>query len=169
MTNEEALLSALDMEHRVRDHYARAAERTKADVANRFFAAMAIEEQQHVDYLKSLLGKWQEQGKIDTVIIKTTIPEKIWIDEAWKKLNKVELHQDFSGELAMLKEAAALEESMLAHYRGLVDSLEGDVQQLFQQFLEIEDGHAFMVEVQIRSIESMNQLIDIGEIAVLDR
>ena len=162
MTNEEALLSALDIEHRVRDHYARAAERTQDDVANRFFAAMAIEEQQHVDYLKSLLGKWQEQGKIDTVTIQTTIPDKAWIDEAWKNLKKIDLQQDFTDELALLKEAAVLEEIILAHYRSLVDSLEGDLQKLFQQFLEIEDGHAFMVEVQIKSIEKMNRLLDIG-------
>ncbi|NQU06731.1 MAG: ferritin-like domain-containing protein [Calditrichaeota bacterium] len=163
MTTEEALLSALDIEHRVRDHYARAAERTKDDVANRFFAAMAIEEQQHVDYLKSLLGKWQEQGKIDTITIQTTIPDKAWIDEAWKNLKKVDLRQEFSGELALLKEAAVLEQIMLDHYRSLVDSLEGDIQELFQQFLEIEDGHTFMVEVQIKSIEKMNRLLDIGE------
>ncbi|MCF7811625.1 hypothetical protein K9N50_11625 [bacterium] len=162
MTTEEALLSALDMEHRVRDHYARAAERTKEETANKFFVAMAIEEQQHVDYLKSLLGKWQEQGKIDSMVIKTVIPNRVWVDEAWQKLKSVDLRRDFSGELAFLKEAAELEEGMLTHYRSLVDTLEGDAQQLFQQFLEIEDGHAFMVEVQIRSIEKMNQLIDIG-------
>jgi len=163
MITEEALLSTLDIEHRVRDHYARAAERTKDALANKFFAAMAIEEQQHVDYLKSLLGKWQEQGKIDTVTILTTIPDKTWIDEAWKKLKKIDLRRDFSGELELLREAAILEKTIYKLYSDFVDIFGGDVQELFQQFLEIEDGHAFMVEVQIKSIEQMNQLIDIGE------
>jgi rubrerythrin len=162
MTTEEALLSALDMEHRVRDHYARAAERTEEDVANRFFAAMAIEEQLHVDYLKSFLGKWQKQGELDTVIILTAIPDKVWIDEAWNKMKKVELQQDFSGELELLREAAKLEKTVYKMYRDFVDTLDSDAQELFKQFLEIEDGHTFMVEVQIRAIEKMNQLIDIG-------
>lgn len=105
MTVEEALVSALDFEHRVRDHYARAAERTTDKNANRIFVSLAIEEQIHVDYLKVALTNWKNNNIIDVKALKTSLPDKEWINLGWEKLTKVELKTDFKNELEMLKGA----------------------------------------------------------------
>jgi len=161
MTVEEALVSALDFEHRVRDHYARAAERTANKDANRIFASLAIEEQIHVDYLKTALTTWKNNNIIDVKALNTSLPDKEWINLGWDKLTKVELKTDFKNELEMLKGALSLESAVSDHYAQLVENLDGDIQKMFYKFLEMEEYHLAIISMVVDSIEQDSTLLEI--------
>lgn len=161
MTVEEAIPSALDFEHRVRDHYARAAERTTDKNANRIFATMAIEEQIHVDHLKTVLDIWRKVGKIDWAVLKTSLPDKEWIEQGWDKITRVKLKTDFKDELEMLKGAVELELSVSDHYAQLVKMLDGEAQKMFNRFQKIEENHLAIVKAIVETIERDNALLEL--------
>lgn len=167
MTIEEALVTAIDFEHRVRDLYGRAAERTEDGSANKFFAAFAIEEQQHVDYLESRLIVWQSNGIIDTDSLETILPDSEWINTAWKKLKIVDLQQDFSSEIELLNEALVLEQKAMELYQELTEKLDGDAQKMFVYFLRIETSHVALVKTQIRAVEEAGKMIDISNFRIV--
>ena len=167
MTVEEALITALDFEHRIRDHYGRAAERTDDETANHFFASFAIEEQQHVDYLKSRLVVWQRDGLIDLEKFETLLPNEEWIADAWRELKRIDLQQDFSTELEMLNEALALEQKGYELYKELTEQLEGDAQEMFNYFMRVEASHVALVKTQINAVEQAGMLIDISQFRVM--
>ncbi|MBT3231990.1 MAG: hypothetical protein HN356_04180 [Calditrichaeota bacterium] len=161
MTVEEALVSALDFEHRVRDHYARAAERTTDKNANRIFVSLAIEEQIHVDYLKTALTNWKNNNILDIKALRTSLPDKEWINLGWEKLSKVDLKTDFKNELEMLRGALSLESAVSDHYAKLVENLDGDIQKMFYKFLEMEEYHLAIIGMVVDSIERDNTLLEI--------
>ncbi len=159
MTVEEALLSALDFEHRVRDHYARAAERTSDKNTKRIFASFAVEEQIHVDYLKTALINWKNDNTIYKETLETSVPDKEWIEKGWNKLNGIELKGDFKSDLDMLREALALESAVSDHFKLLVDQLDGEAQSMFHQFLEMEEHHLAIIGAIVDLIECDNILM----------
>ncbi len=162
MTLEEALISALDYEHRVRDHYARAAEHTLDPVANRIFARLAIEEQQHVDYLMAQLKLWRAEGKIEFIKLTTILPDQQWIEEGWKKLKGVNLkNADSTDELDAFERAWELENEVAEHYQRLVDELDAEGQEMFARFLKMELLHKSFVEIQIQALKTQGKMIDL--------
>lgn len=162
MTVEEALKSALDFEHRVRDHYARAAEKAKENSANRLFAALAIEEQIHVDFLKARLTTWHLEQKINLQELKSAVPDQQWSAEGWQKLKEQNLDRDFSGDLGLLYEALKMEIAVHEHYQKLVDELEGAAKDMFRQFMIIEENHTAFVQAQIYALEKRGVWFSLG-------
>ena len=165
MTIEEALISALDYEHRVRDHYAHAVERTDDPKGKLVFGALAIEEQDHVDYLESRLIIWRKAERLDIEVIKSTLPDRNWIARGKAMMHRVALERDYSTEIRMLKDALKLEREVSDHYRKLAESLEGEIQGMFQRFLEIEDAHTALVRAEIDALEKHGFWFDITEFA----
>lgn len=161
MSFEEALISALDFEHRIRDHYARSSERSEYQAAKDLLIALAVEEQQHVDYLRGRLIIWQEKGIIELAKLKSILPDKEWIEKGWQNLHKIRLNDGHDCELSILEEALVLENQTAAHYKSLVENLDGDGQKLFQRFLEIEDGHAALVAAEITSIKMTGEIFEV--------
>jgi len=153
MTLEEAIISALDYEVRVRDHYMRAAGSTTDNKGIDVFGALGDEEQRHVDYLENRLKMWRENGKLNAPAITTTLPDPKWLREGKAKMHQLTLNRDYSGEIAMLKDALKLEEEVSEHYRSLVAGLTGEGQAMFRRFLEIEDGHTAIVQAEIDALQ----------------
>jgi len=153
MTLEEAIVSALDYEVRVRDHYARAAGSTTDQRGSEVFGALADEEQRHVDYLNDRLRLWRNTGKLAAPVIKTILPNASWLKGGKAKMHQISLDRDYSGELAMLKDALKLEEEVSEHYRALVGELTGEGQAMFRRFLDIEDGHTAIVQAEIDALQ----------------
>jgi len=153
MTLEEGIISALDYEVRVRDHYKRAAASTPDNKGIDVFGALADEEQRHVDYLESRLDHWRKNGKLNAPAISTTLPNPQWLKDGKAKMHQLALDRDYSGEIAMLKDALKLEEEVSEHYRSLVEGLTGEGQAMFKRFLDIEDGHTAIVQAEIDALQ----------------
>ncbi len=163
MTLEEAIVSALDYEVRVRDHYARAAASTPDASGASVFNVLATEEQHHVDYLQSRLEQWRKTGQLLVTSIGTTLPDPAWLRSGRAKMHKIALDRDYSGEIAALKDSLRLEEEVSDHYRKLVESLTGPAQKLFDRFQEIEDGHTAIVQAEIDALQGDGFWFDLRE------
>ena len=163
MTVEEAIISALEYERKVRDHYAQAAGKTDDPKGKEIFGALADEEQYHVNYLEGRLKAWRKDGKLDRTALNTTLPTREWIARGKAKMRKVSFNRSYDNEIRMLKDAWKLEEEVSEHYRRLVSGLEGDAQKMFSRFLEIEDGHTAIVRAEVDALEKNGFWFDIAE------
>jgi rubrerythrin len=163
MTVEEAIISALDYEHKVRDHYRSAAGATDDSKGKSVFGALADEEQGHVDYLESRLEAWRRDGKLDRIILNTSLPTRDWIASGKAKMLKVSLNRSYANEINMLKAALKLEEEVSEHYRLLVSKVAGNAKQMFARFLEIEAGHTAIVRAEIDGLEKNHFWFDLRE------
>jgi rubrerythrin len=153
MTLEEALVTSLDFEKRVRDYYLRAAEKTDDPRGKDVFKALSDEEQGHVDYLQSRLEQWRTTGKISIPTLATTLPKASWLKEGKLKMNAVAFDRDYSNEVALLRDSAKLEDDISELYKKLVEELPADQAAMFRRFLEIEDGHTAIVEAEIDALQ----------------
>ncbi len=163
MTVEEAIISALDYERKVRDYYVLAARSIDDPKGKEVFGALADEEQGHVDYLESRLEHWRENGSLDTIELTTTFPSRQWIKEGMAQMRKVSLKRDYSNEIKMLKVALKLEEEVSDHYKKLVAGLQDEAQVMFRRFLDIEDGHTAIVQAEIDALEGNGFWFDFAE------
>ena len=139
MDVEKAIKTALEYENKVRDVYIEASDTSKSETGKKVYNQLAAEEQEHVDYLESRLKEWQKTGKITAEKIQTTIPSKEKIDAGVKKLKGRLKEPDAYGELQMLTKALDVEIETSNFYREVVDHLDGEAQQMFALFLEIEE------------------------------
>ncbi len=80
MNIEESIVTALEYEKKVRDHYLWAAQETDDERSRNFFKTLAKEEQGHVDYLESRLSEWKDRGVISAEPLKTVLPSKEFIE-----------------------------------------------------------------------------------------
>ncbi len=163
MKVEDAIISALDYERRVRDYYYETAEKVEDDKGKEVFTALAEEEQYHVDYLESRLKHWRLNGKLDKTALKSTLPSREWVEEGKARMEGIPLKRDMSTEIKHLKDALKLEEEVSQHYRELVAGLTDDAQQMFKRFLEIEDGHTAIVQAEIDALEGNGFWFDFTE------
>lgn len=163
MTVEEAIISALDYERKVRDYYVQAARSIEDPKGSEVFGALADEEQGHVDYLESRLEHWRENGCLDTIELTTTFPSRQWIKEGMAQMRKFNLKRDYSTEIKMLKVALKLEVEVSDHYRELVAGLQDEALDMFRRFLEIEDGHTAIVQAEIDALEGNGFWFDFAE------
>lgn len=163
MTIEEALVSSLDYERKVRDHYYKASGTTPDSKGAEIFKALGDEEQGHVDYLESRLAKWQADGVIDGAKIGSLLPTRFWLAQGKGKMRKITLQRDYSNEIQMLKDALKLEQEVSDHYRMLVGALDGEAQRMFARFLEIEDAHTAIVQAELDGLQGDGFWFDFQE------
>ncbi len=149
MTLEEAIVSALEFEKKVRDHYAFAVQNGKDPAGKKFFALLSREEQGHVDYLEERLKEFRSSGKVSGAPLPTVIPKSDWTIEGVEKLAASAAKRDYSGDVERLFTALKLEDEATDHYKKLVSSLGPEGKTLFRRFLEIEEGHTALVQAEI--------------------
>lgn len=169
MDLQEALGSAIDFEHRVRDHYADCARKTKDVLGQKVFATMAREEQGHVEYLEARLTEWRTSGVLTPGDLPTVLPPPAWLREAGSKIAASALAPGGSAghgglpELDFLKEALELERKTSAFYQDMVGKLEPAHRELFSRFLDIEDGHVTLVQAEIDALVGHGHWFDFME------
>jgi rubrerythrin len=163
VTVEVAILSALNFEVRVRDHYARAADATSDSGGRGVFGALSQEEQRHVDYLESRLSNWRKSGQLNAGSLATTLPNPAWLKSGRAKMHQIALDHDYSSEIAMLKDALKLEMEVSDHYRMLVSELDGEGQVMFRRFMVIEEAHTAIVQAEIDALQGDGFWFDLRE------
>lgn len=163
MTLEEAIVSALEFEKKVRDHYAFAAQNGKDPAGRKFFALLSREEQGHVDYLEEKLKEWRSAGRLSDTPLPTVIPKSDWVVEGAEKLEASAAKRDYSGDVERLFTALKLEDEATDHYKKLVESMGHEGKALFRRFLEIEEGHTALVQAEVDAATRTGYFYDFQE------
>ncbi|MBS1262666.1 MAG: hypothetical protein MAG453_02026 [Calditrichaeota bacterium] len=162
-TVEEAILTAIEFETRVRDTYRGAEQSSTDDIGRRVYRLLANEEQGHIDYLNSRLAQWREQGKITHKELATAVPPGDEIEKRRKSLESKLTGEDRGEEVKMLQKAEQLEIETSSFYRKMVAQLDDEAQRMFQRFVEIEEGHLAIVRAEIDAISGTGYFFDFGE------
>lgn len=163
MTIEEAIKTAIEFETQVRDVYRSAMQDTTDPVGKRIFGVLAGEEQNHLDYLQSKLSEWKRTGTITTERLETTIPSEESIREGIGKLEDRMADEDRGGELKMLSKALDVEVKTSDFYKEMVRDLPAEGQQLFSDFVKIEEGHLAIVRAEIDYLSRTGYWFDFKE------
>jgi rubrerythrin len=165
MTVEEAIRTGIVFENKVHATYLAAAKRAKDPIAQRVFATLAEEELGHIRYLESRLAEWQKDGRLSAEQLTTVLPAADRIRRGLRRMRtQVGRRQgSHAAELDSLRQALAAEDETSSFYRQMVAELPPEGQALFARFLEIEDGHAAVVQAEIDSVNQMGFWFDLKE------
>lgn len=168
MTIEEAIQTAIAYEQKVHGAYADAVKKAVDATAKKVFEVMAREELGHIAYLESRLTEWQKTGHLVAEKLGTILPSKEKVAAGIKAL-KGKLKQRpvaATPELGFLQQALAMEDETSAFYKRMVAELPPEGQQLFGRFLEIEEGHAAIVQAEIDSVNGTGFWFDVMEFSL---
>ena len=165
MTIEEAIKTALEYETKVEQTYRDAAKASTDEAGKRVFTTLADEERGHIDYLNSRMSEWQKTGHVTIETLVTVVPPQDRINEGVGRLEKSVTTKGNMGsvELEWLQRALSLEQETGAFYKRVVSELSDEGQQLFQRFVEIEEGHAAIVQAEIDAVGGMGFWFDVQE------
>lgn len=152
MTVEEAIKTAIEYETKVRDVYLEALDKATDENGRRIFKLMAAEEQHHLDILYATLAKLQASGELTIEGLRTALPSKERIIEGTQKMQAKVSEADYGAEVNMLQKALEAEKVTFAFYRKMVEELPGEAQEMFAQFVEIEEGHLALVQAELDSV-----------------
>ncbi len=162
-TVEEAILTAIEFENRVRDTYRGAETAAKDDTGRRVFKLLADEEQGHIDYLESRLVQWRKDGTITFEGMDSIVPPMDVIEERQKDLQSRLVGDDRGDEIKMLQRAHDLEVATSSFYKEMVGALDADAQKMFERFVEIEEGHVAVVRAEIDALSGNGYFFDFAE------
>ena len=162
MTIEEAITTAIDYETKVRDAYLNSVKDIADDTGRRVFQMLGEEEQGHLDYLEARLAEWQKTGKIMPAKLQTVVPSRDAIDKGVRRLDDHLSERDYGTEREMLRKALFLEQETSDFYRRMVAEMKADAD-LFQRFLEIEEGHQAIVQAELDYLNRTGTFFDFQE------
>jgi rubrerythrin len=126
------------------------------------FRALGDEEMGHIQYLKERLDEWQKTGKINVKKLGTSIPTREVINKSLQDLRKTVKPKatKLILELELLKKALETERKTSLFYKKMVSTLDGEGQQLFRRFVEIEEGHEAIVQAEIDCVSNSGIFMD---------
>lgn len=141
--------AALEYEEKICDFYHTAASTIDDKRGKSIFKALADDEQSHVDFLHYSLEQLRADKTIDTTRLQTPIPARNQIDANIEKI-KAEIPKQMLGNIrTVLNSALKLEKETSAYYRAARDKTEGPIRDILSTFLEIEERHVDVVQIEI--------------------
>jgi rubrerythrin len=163
MNLEEAIKTALEYENKVTDVYNKYAEKFQSEVGRKIFKTLGEEEDEHVAYLKTKLAEWQKTGKVTLESLQTVVPDKDVIKKNVKKLKKVARQDGVDNEIEYFEKALDMEIKTSNFYKKLVNELPAGEKELFERFIEIEEGHEAIVSAEIDNARGLGYWFDFQE------
>jgi rubrerythrin len=151
----QAIAVALEFEKKVRDHYLRGAREIADPRGRRIFAALAHEEQQHVDYLDHCLDLWTKTRMVPDAPLASLFPSGVaWVEEEARKLSAHGAERIATAtEVEALRTALLFEQETDSFYEQLVAELPREHRIFFDTFLGIEDGHLALLQAQLDAVQ----------------
>lgn len=163
MDIENAIKTAIEYETKVKAVYEEAAQAASDEIGKKVLSALANEEQNHVNYLKSRLRQWHEHGKLIPEKLETVVPDRVKIAEGVKKLESHMAISDRDAQLQMLWKALEVEIETSNFYKRMVGQLAEEPQRMFARFIEIEEGHQTIVKAEIDALTGVGVWFDFIE------
>ena len=147
MDSQTLFSQAIAYEKKIRDLYRSAAKTIDDERGRAIFQALADDEHSHVEFLEYGLGCLAEDGIIDLSRLKTTIPVPV---EAQIQAMAAKIPTQMLGDTKrVLNAALALEQETSAFYADACKKSQGTIADIFQKFLEIEQRHADVVQMEL--------------------
>jgi rubrerythrin len=141
--------TALKYEEEIRDLYYSAAKTIDDDRGKAIFTSLGDDEQSHVEFLQYSLEQLRADKTIDSARLQTTIPALKLINDNIERM-KAEIPQQMLGNIkTVLNNALKLEKETSNFYRDARDKTEGSIKEIFNTFLEIEERHVDVVQIEI--------------------
>jgi rubrerythrin len=165
MKLDNAIKTALECESGVHGIYLEAIDKTADEAAKRIFKVLCKEEMEHIAYLRSRLEEWQQSGKIKVKKLETSIPTREAINKHLQDLQRTVKPKPTQQllELEILKKALDAEIKTTNFYKEMVSALDGEGQELFKRFVEIEEGHTAIVQAEIDTVGNWGFWFDTPE------
>jgi len=152
VTIEQAIETAIGYETRVRDIYRNAAEKSGSDIGKGFFSMMADEEQGHLDYLNNLKTELKTTGKIPEAPLRSIVPGRAKIEASVKTVKAAANAGAGEEESGFLRDALKVETETNRFYKDAVSRVKEEARPVFARFLEIEDGHLLVVQLELDTV-----------------
>ncbi len=168
MLMEKAIKTAIEYETRIMNIYRKAADSVTNPAGKTVLQMLGDDEQSHIDYLKSRLLMWQESGELKAPVLKSSIPSGEMISREISKLQKRMSLKNRSGEKDILNKALRVEIETSEFYEKMVGEMTGEAQQMFAQFLEIEENHIAAVQAELDYINKSGFWFDFKEFDMED-
>lgn len=141
--------TALKYEEKIRDLYRSASAKVDDERGKSIFNGLADDEQSHVDFLNYSLEQLRANNAIDIDRLKTAIPAQKQINENIKKM-EAEIPKQMLGDIkTVLNNALKMEKETSAYYKDARDKSEGEIREILHKFVEIEDRHVDVVQIEI--------------------
>lgn len=141
--------TAIEYEEKIRDLYQSADSIVDDERGKTIFRTLADDEQSHVDFLLYSLEQLRAQETIDMARLKTAIPARAEIDANIEKL-KARIPDRMLGDIKkVLNSALKMEKETSAFYRDARDKTEGPIREILEKFLEIEERHVDVVQIEL--------------------
>jgi rubrerythrin len=166
MTIGDAIQTAIEYETKIYAMYKDAAKASGDPTGKKVFAALADEEQYHLDYLKEKLDQWKTSGDVMPGNIHTKVPSSEVIQKGLEEISKQMAARDLDDELVMLKKALAVEIETSNFYEKMTSEMTGAAQEMFARFLEIEKGHQQIVQAEIDAVSGSGFWFDFQEFSM---
>ncbi len=149
MESIEIFTTSLKYEEEIRDLYRSADEIVDDERGKAIFRALADDEQSHVDFLLYSLEQLKRNGAIDADRLTTSIPARAQIETSIDEM-KAQIPERMLGDIkTVLNSALKLEKETSAFYRDARDKTEGEIRKIFEKFIEIEDRHVDVVQIEL--------------------
>ena len=149
MNSPEIFATALQYEEKIRDFYRSAAEKVDDERGKKIFQALADDEQSHMDFLQYSLAQLKAKGTIDIDRLVSPIPTLKQLESGIEKL-KADIPDQMLGDIkSVLGSALILEKETSAFYRDACTKTEGEIKTIFEKFLEIEERHVDVVQIEL--------------------
>lgn len=149
MDSIEIFTTAIAYEEKIRDLYQSADSIVDDERGKTIFRALADDEQSHVDFLLYSLEQLRAKETIDMARLKTAIPARAEIDANIEKL-KARIPERMLGDIKkVLNSALKMEKETSAFYRDARDKTEGSIREILEKFLEIEERHVDVVQIEL--------------------
>ena len=167
MKLDEAIRAAIEYEGGVHRTYLEAMERATDAVGKRIFKVLCDEEMGHLKYLRERLDEWKKTGHIKVKKLETSIPTREAIDLGVHGLREKVAPSAGARretELDLLAKALAVETETSDFYKRMVRELDGEGRELFERFVEVEEGHQAIVQAEIDCLSGMGVWFDTREV-----
>jgi rubrerythrin len=165
MKLDNAIKTALKYEAGIHKIYFEAMGKTADPAAKRILRVLCEEERGHLNYLKRRLEEWQKTGKVKVKKLGTSIPAQEVINKGLENVRQTVKPKRSRQvpELEMLKKALDAEIKATNFFREMVAKLDGEGQELFKRFVEIEEGHEAIVRAEINTVGNWGFWFDTPE------
>ena len=149
MDSTEIFTTAISYEVKVRDLYRLADDTIDDERGKAIFRSLAEDEQSHIDFLLYSLEQLKTAGNIDIKRLKTSIPARARIEADIEKM-QAKIPEKMLGDIkTVLGSALVLEKETSAFYRKAAEQTEGEIQKILEKFLEIEERHVDVVQIEL--------------------
>lgn len=149
MDSIEIFTTAIKYEEKIRDLYHSAAHSVDDDRGKSIFRALADDEQSHVDFLNYSLEQLRANNTVDVTRLHSAIPARDLIETNIEKI-KAEIPERMLGDIKIaLDSALKMEKETSAFYRDARDKTEGVIRDILTKFLEIEERHVDVIQIEI--------------------